>query len=84
MHEKRCALCFCLPEGMFNDNYSISFSQQELVERNEHNAQSHFTCDFSFRSKDGVPANLNLYAKDRENERMTLENASSMVTVSVI
>jgi len=82
---------------MFNDDYSIIFSHQELVERNECNAKSliptntnsetaksHFTCDFSFRCRNGVPANLNFYAKDIENERMTLENASSMVTVSVI
>src|SRR6266550_8608951 len=82
---------------MFNDDYSIIFSQQELVERNECYAKSqfttntnsetakpHFTSDFSFRCKDGIPANLNLYAKDRENERMTEENAFSMVTVSVI
>jgi hypothetical protein len=97
MHEKRCALCYCLPESMFNDNYSIIFSQQELVEHNEckakshittntnsETAKSHFTCDFSFRCKDGVPAYLNLYAKDRENEHMTVENAFSMITVSVI
>ena len=82
---------------MFNDNYSIIFSHQELVERNECNAKSHtptntnsetakshFTCGFSFRCKDGVPANLNLYAKDRENERMTMENSFSMITVSFI
>ena len=82
---------------MFNDDYSIIFSQQELVERNECYAKSHFTTntnsetakphftsDFSFRCKDGIPANLNLYAKDIENERTTVENAFSMVTVSVI
>ena len=82
---------------MFNDDYSIIFSHQELVERNECNAKSHiptntnsetakshFTCDFSFRCKDGVPAYLNLYAKDRENEHMTVENAFSMITMSVI
>jgi|GraSoiStandDraft_17_1057272.scaffolds.fasta_scaffold487605_2 hypothetical protein len=28
---------------MFNDDYSIIFSQQELVERNECNAKSQFT-----------------------------------------
>jgi hypothetical protein len=90
-------LCYCLPEGMFNDDYSIIFSQQELVERNECNAKSHVatntnsettkshvTSDFSFRCKDAIPANLNLYAKDIENERMTMENAFSMVTMSVI
>ncbi len=82
---------------MFNDDYSIIFSQQELVERNECNAKSHFTTntdsetakshftsDFSLRCKDGIPANLNLYAKDRENERTTVENAFSMITMSVI
>jgi len=97
MHEKRCALCYCLPESMFNDNYSIIFSHQELVEHNEckakshiptntnsETAKSHFTCDFSFRCKDGVPTYLNLYAKDRENEHMTVENAFSMITMSVI
>ncbi len=82
---------------MFNDNYSIIFSHQELVEHNEckakshiptntnsETAKSHFTCDFSFRCKDGVPTYLNLYAKDRENEHMTVENAFSMITMSVI
>jgi len=39
---------------------------------------------FSFRPKDGIPAILNLDAKDRENERMTVENAFSTVTVSFI
>ena len=80
---------------MFNDDYSIIFSHQELVEHNEckatshittntnsETAKSHFTSDFSFRCKDGIPANLNLYAKDIENERVTVEDASSMVTVS--
>jgi len=80
---------------MFNDDYSIIFSHQELVERNECNAKSHittntnsetakshFTCDFNFRCRDGVPANLNLYAKDRENENTTMENVFSMITVS--
>src|SRR5437016_14553666 len=39
---------------------------------------------FCFRCKDGIPANLNLYAIDIENERTTVENAFSKVTVSVI
>ena len=82
---------------MFNDDYSIIFSHQEFVEHNECNAKSHFTTntnsetakshftsDFSFRCRNGVPAHLNLYAKDRENERKTVENAFSMVTVSFI
>jgi hypothetical protein len=69
---------------MLTDDYSIIFSQQELVERNECNAKYHFTSDFSLRCKDGIPANLNLYAKGIENERMTVENAFSMVTVSSI
>jgi transposase len=30
-------LSYCLPEGMFNDDYSIIFSHQELVERNDIN-----------------------------------------------
>ena len=90
-------LCDCLPLSMFNDDYSIIFSHQELVERNECNAKSHITTNtnsetakshiiysFSFRCKDGVPANLNLYTKDIENERMTMEDAFSMITVSVI
>jgi len=58
-------LCYCLPEGMFNDDHFIIFSHQELIERNECNAKSHittntnpetakshFTSDFSFRCKD--------------------------------
>jgi hypothetical protein len=82
---------------MFNDDYSIIFSHRELVERSEYHAKSnittstnsetaksHFTSDFSFRCKGGIPANLNLYAKDRENEGKTVENAFSMVTMSVL
>ena len=47
-------LCYYLPEGMFNDDYSIIFSHLEVDERNECNAKSHFTSDFSFWCKDGM------------------------------
>src|SRR5205814_4261313 len=47
-------LCYCLPEGMFNDDYSIIFSHLEVDERNECNAKSHFKSDFSFWCKVGM------------------------------
>jgi len=87
----------CLKVCSINDDYSIIFSQQELVKcnlcdakshiktnTNSETAMSHFTSYFSFRCRDSIPANLNLSAKDIENEGMTVENAFSMVTVSVI